>query len=290
MATERFRDWQPSADTRALLETCRAIIGELYKYKLTLRQLYYQLVSRGIIPNREREYRSLSRVLTRARLAGLLDWGAIEDRMRPPDRPFEFDGLADLVDVALESYRLPRWAGQATYAELWVEKDALSSVLRPIASEYHVTMMVNRGYGSTSSMYDSARRFAAAEDDGRTLHLFYLGDLDPSGEDMVRDIRQRFAEFRVGVQVEKIALSPEQVDTYNPPPNPAKLTDPRAGAFVAKHGASSWEVDALPPDVLARLIRDAIEGVLDVPTMEAVKVREAADRTRLRAAVSGLGG
>jgi len=289
MAIERFRDWKPTAATSALVETCGAIIGELYKYKLTLRQLYYQLVSRDVIPNQEREYRKLSRVLTDARYAGLLDWGAIEDRIRQPDTPTEFDGLRELVDAALDSYRLPRWEGQDGYVELWVEKDALSSVLRPLAREYHVTLMVNRGYSSASAMYDSAQRFAVAENEGRGMHLFYLGDLDPSGEDMVRDIRKRFEELCVsGVQVQKIALTPEQVAMYNPPPNPAKRTDPRAAAFINQHGASSWEVDALPPDALVRLIREAIEGVLDMPAMEAVKAREAIDKARLRALIGGV--
>ena len=251
---------------------------------LTLRQLYYQLVSRNIIPNQERAYKNLSRLLTRARLAGLVDWSSIEDRVRTPAFPPEFGSLADLIEAAIYSYRLPRLEGQDHYVELWVEKDALASVLRPIAMKYHVVLMVNRGYSSASSMYDSARRFIAAQ--GRhnwEPYLFYLGDLDPSGEDMVRDIRSRFDEFGVGdVVVKKIALTPEQVEEYSPPPNPAKMRDPRAEGFVSKFGSESWEVDALHPSILERLIGDAIENVLDLGLMAEVEEREERDKEALK--------
>lgn len=277
----------PFAPARlVLVEQCNGII-ESYQaqgLRLTLRQLYYQLVTRNIVPNREQSYAKVGQAVSDARVAGLLDWDAIEDRVRVPRVPNEFRDIQDLVDVAVRSYRLPRWADQPEYVELWVEKDALSGVLAPIATQYHVTLMVNRGYSSQSAMFEAANRFKRHADKTER-HLLYLGDHDPSGEDMVRDIADRLAMFRASVTVEKLALTMAQVEEYNPPPNPAKLTDSRAASYVAQHGAYSWEVDALPPEVLSRLVHKSITGHLDLDRMEAVKEREQRDITLLKASI-----
>lgn len=287
MARQCFRDKRFSAQSAERIARCNAIIAEYQGQglRLTLRQLYYQLVSRNVIRNIEREYKNLSTLVSDARLAGLMDWAAIEDRVRRPQRPSQFNDLHELVEAALDSYRLPRWRGQKRYVELWVEKDALAGVLAPLADEYHVTLMVNRGYSSQSAMYDSARRFRASRLPGV---LLYLGDHDPSGEDMVRDIADRLDMFGANVDVRKLALTMAQVEEHAPPPNPAKLTDPRAAAYVAEHGDESWEVDALPPDVLAGIIRDSFRGLVDRRLMDAVIAEEDNDKERLRAAVEEL--
>lgn len=290
MALEKFRDHRFGDDIQILVDECNGIIADYLGQglRLTLRQLYYQLVTRNIIPNEERSYKRLSALLSDARLAGLVDWDAIEDRVRVPRRPPEWDGLEQLVEAALHGYRLPRWEGQPKYVELWVEKDALAGVLAPLASEFHVVMMVNRGYSSQSAMYEAAARFKVAAAEDKDLVLFYLGDHDPSGEDMVRDVRDRLAMFGADVEVVKLALTMEQVKTYGPPPNPAKTTDPRAGAYIAEHGGRSWEVDALRPDVLAGVIRRAFKSVLVKSRMDAVIRREHNDRARLWDAVKSF--
>lgn len=281
-------------DSKERIEQCNNIIADYQAQglRLTLRQLYYQLVTKNLITNAEKSYKALSGLVSDARLSGLMDWDAIEDRVRVPQIPSEWDKLGDLVESALHAYRRPRWAGQSHYVELWVEKDALAGVLSPLASEYHITLMVNRGYSSQSAMYESAQRFLDhVEGEAKAPVLLYLGDHDPSGEDMVRDIRDRLAMFGVeGLEVEKVALTMAQVDQYQPPPNPAKLTDPRAAEYVARHGDESWEVDALPPDVLAKLIRKAVKGYVDLDLMREVKEREESDKERLRDAVAKLEG
>ena len=275
---------------RERIDLCNEVITQYLGMglRLTLRQLYYQLVTKNVIANREQEYKGLGKLLSDARLCGLVDWSAIEDRVRRPDVPQDFEDLNELVNAALASYRLPRWRGQKNYVELWVEKDALSGVLAPLGRQYHVTIMVNRGYSSQSAMYESAQRFNVAEEDGRSCFLFYLGDHDPSGEDMVRDVRDRLERFNCDLEVRKIALTMEQVEQYDPPPNPAKMSDSRAQNYVALHGDSSWEVDALPPDVLQQLIRDAVEEVLDQAVMDEVVAEEELDKTRLREALEKL--
>lgn len=288
-----------NTSSRALIAHCEAIIDDYMGQglRLTLRQLYYQLVSRNVIQNRERSYKNLGVLVSNARLAGILDWDAIEDRVRVPRIPTEFENLGELADAAVSSYRLPRWRGQKNYAELWVEKDALAGVLSPLAREFHVPLMVNRGYSSQTAMRESAMRFldnALYQDKNdktrpRSLFLFYLGDHDPSGEDMVRDIRDRMSMFGVGsLRVNKLALTMEQVEEYNPPPNPAKMTDPRAADYVAEHGNESWEVDALPPNVLAQLIRDAFRRVIDRRLMNEVIAKEDVDKVSLTRAVKRL--
>ncbi len=206
---EQFENWNPTAATAERVVQCIDIVEEYQAQGLvlTLRQLYYQFVSRGLIPNTDRSYKNLGTVVSRARLAGMLDWDAIEDRGRQPDVPLQFNDLQHRVSSALYNYRLDRWDGQRFYSELWVEKAALAGVLEPMAREFHATLMVNKGYSSQSAMYESAQRFAAGwsrlhagevpedldayleADRPKGCVLFYLGDHDPSGQDMVRDIQ-----------------------------------------------------------------------------------------------------
>lgn len=269
------------AERADLIDKANEIITEYQNagYRLTLRQLYYQFVSRNWITNTERSYKNLGNCISDARLAGLIDWDAIEDRVRVPRMASEWQDVESLVESAIAAYRLPRWKGQENYVELWVEKDALAGVLEPLSQRYHVTLMVNRGYSSQSAMYESAVRFKQKKK--RRLHLLYLGDHDPSGEDMVRDVADRLVTFGAPVNVRKIALTMAQVEEYNPPPNPAKMSDSRAQAYVDQHGAESWEVDALPPNVLEDLIREAIEDLFDADLMDEIKDQEEKDKEAL---------
>jgi hypothetical protein len=276
-------------DSLERIQLCNTIIREYMGQglKLTLRQLYYQLVSRNVIPNTEKAYKALGGLVSDARLAGLIDWDAIEDRNREPLIWAEYENVQEMIQEAVRNYRLPRWDGQENYVELWVEKAALAGVLRPLAAKYHATLMVNRGYSSQSAMYESAQRFLSYSD--RTPILFYLGDHDPSGEDMVRDIEDRLLMFGVdGISVQKLALTMEQVRQYNPPPNPAKMSDSRAARYVQEHGADSWEVDALNPTILAGIIEGAFQAVTDMDLMNAVISKERKERKHLVAALPKL--
>ena len=257
---------------------------------LTLRQLYYQFVAAALIPNTDRSYKRLGSIVSDARLAGLIDWNAIEDRLREPVVWAEYASAEAMVQDKLPSFRKRRLEGQEVYVELWVEKDALASVLEPIAADYHVTLMVNRGYSSSSAMKASADRIVHKTElyGSSSAHILYLGDLDPSGEDMVRDIRDRLDLFTCGMAtegdlvVEKLALTIEQVRKHSPPPNPAKLSDSRAASFIAKYGHQSWEVDALSPPVLRQLICDALEEVIDMTIVADIIEEEECERERVR--------
>jgi len=315
---ERFNNWNPNPETAVRLRQVLDILAEYKKLdiRLTLRQLYYQLVSRDIIKeNTTQEYKKLGSLLANARLAGIVDWDVIEDRVRRPEKHSEWDSVPDLVKSAVASYRLPRWKDQENYVELWCEKDALRSVLEPITDDLHITFMVNRGYSSISAMYESSKRIIAAMEQGKTPYILYLGDLDPSGEDMVNDIRKRmkllqadgshdypadteedegyprYADLqgeRIILEVRKIALTPAQVRQYRPPHNMAKQTDSRYKAFREKHGKHSYEVDALKPQVMIALVRGEIEGLMDMDLFNAWIKKENAGKKRLVAAARSI--
>lgn len=199
MAKEKFRDkLHLSKKNIGLLNITNTIIKEYAqeRYKLTLRQLYYQLVSRDIVPNKIQEYAKLSSLLVKGRMAGIVDWDAIEDRIRTPFLPYWCTDIADGINDLIKQYRINRMDGQDVYIELWVEKDALSGVLKRITSHYHINLMVNRGYSSCTAMYDASKRFKReiTLNDNKGI-ILYLGDYDPSGLDMVRDIKERLEDL-----------------------------------------------------------------------------------------------
>lgn len=272
-----------------MIAICNEIIS-LYQgqgLKLTLRQLYYQLVTRNLVPNTERSYKNAGKLMSQGRLAGMVDWEAMEDRLRTPNMITEWRSPAHIMDAVIRGYTLPRWQRQPRYVELWCEKDALAGVLQPITEQYHITLMVNRGYSSQSAMREAAERLRDADADDKEITILYIGDQDPSGEDMVRDVGDRLRLLTredIEIEVIKLAITQDQVAQYNPPPNPAKMSDSRAEAFVAKFGSSSYEADALPPDVLAAVVDGAIEELIDPDLWEEVIEREDIDKELLQLA------
>lgn len=226
-------------------------------YELTLRQAYYQLVARGYIPNNERSYKNIGNLINDGRLAGLIDWTAITDRTRNLRGNSHWNNPSDVIASAKYSYLLNKWKGQPNYVEVWVEKDALVDIVgqacRPLDTPYFSC----RGYTSQSEMWGAAQRFLRQSDRERRI-IIHLGDHDPSGIDMTRDIQERLEMFGADVYVKRVALTMEQIETYNPPPNPAKLTDSRCGKYIAEFGDESWELDALEPKMLTNLIVEQV--------------------------------
>ena len=281
---ECFRNKRFGKQGLVLLFQTQEIIEEyrVQDITMTLRQLYYQLVSRGYIENQQKEYAKLSRLVTDARYCGEIDWRAIEDRIRVPRRPSPFEDVQDLVECAKASYRLDRWIGQEYYIELFTEKDALSSVLYPIAQKWHIYFNVNRGYASATAIYDTSKRFISEGNEGKNLILLYLGDHDPSGLDMNRDISDRLSEFDViDLDLIHIALTTKQVKEHKPPPNPAKISDPRAKDYIANYGETSWEVDALRPELLIKLVESSITEFVDEEMMDKIIAKEKKDIKKL---------
>lgn len=258
-------------------------------FSLTLRQLYYQFVARGLLPNRQSEYKRLGSIINDARLAGLIDWLAIEDRTRNLEALANWSGPGAIIDQAAAEYRRDRWADQPEYVEVWIEKDALTGVIEGICDELDVAYLSCRGYTSQSEMWAGGQRLKAKAYGGRRVTVLHLGDHDPSGLDMTRDIDDRLELFTSGmVRVDRIALTMEQVRQYDPPPNPAKLTDSRAEAYIAAYGGNSWELDALEPAVMTDLIREAVLALRDEDIFDETVDQEAHERGLLQKAARDI--
>jgi len=233
-------------------------------FDLTLRQLYYQFVSRDFIPNTQRDYKNLGVVINHARLAGLIDWDAIVDRTRSLRGTNHWESPAELLRATVNKFKTDKWAQGETRVEVWIEKDALVGVIERVCIELDVDYFSCRGYVSQSELWSAAQRLIGYNDAGQKAVIVHLGDHDPSGKDMTRDIEDRFKTFGVeNFELNRIALNMDQVRKYRPPPNPAKITDSRAKGYIREFGAKSWELDALEPKVLSQLIRKAISEHLD---------------------------
>lgn len=326
MARREYELWKPGANARNVINIANAICAD-YKqqgYDLTLRQLYYQFVARDHLPNTPQSYKRLGDIVNRARLAGLMDWNYIVDRTRGLKGTSHWDTPSEVIDSAAESYRLDKWADQDVRVEVWVEKEALAGIVQRAAAQWDVNWFSCRGYVSQSELWRAgARRHLRYLQGEQRVVILHLGDHDPSGIDMTRDIErrvqrfaytewarengydldldmdeadltvqlERIAEF-IGdelpnfwgehpIEVRRIALNMDQVRTYNPPPNPAKITDSRATGYIKKHGTKSWELDALDPNVLASLIDEHIGQEVDIERYEAIQATEEAQRATL---------
>jgi len=277
VSTEAFIDRAFKPETLRTIGQANDIIAEYAAqgFKLTLRQLYYQFVSRDIIANKMTEYKRLGSIINDGRLAGLIDWAAIEDRTRNVERPSFWRDPSELIAACADQYAENLWAGQANRVEVWIEKDALTGVIEPVCERWQVPYFACRGYTSQSEQYDAGKRLHYYTLQGITPIILHLGDHDPSGIDMTRDNTDRLSMFaRREIEVRRLALNWEQVEEFNPPPNPAKDTDSRAADYVKRFGHSSWELDALDPRTIDGIIDREISSLIDTSLWDAAKAEE----------------
>lgn len=282
---EQFITKRFNTSSRNMIALAEGIISGYQRQGLTLtiRQLYYQFVARGHIANNLKEYKRLVSVIDQARLAGLIDWSAIEDRTRYL-RSFDGDSSpSDAIDTTAEGYSRNPWEDQNYRPEVWIEKDALVGVVEGPCNRLWVPYFACRGYNSQSEQYRAGKRFERYIDQGLHPVILHFGDHDPSGLDMTRDNSDRLEMFaRQGVEVRRMALNWDQIQQYNPPPNPAKETDSRHAAYAAQFGPSSWELDALEPTVIDRLISDEVNAMIYRDAWEGVISRSQDERDELR--------
>lgn len=286
MKYEKFEEWSPQPDTIETLEQAKAVILEYADegYDLTLRQLYYQLVAKDLIPNQEREYNRLTRIVSRGRRAGMLPWDVIEDRERSLRRMLNYDGPADFILSEISRYSIDLWEGQTYRPEVWVEKKALESVVRTVCNPLDVPFFACKGYVSDTAAWNAAKRHQGYISSGQLPVVLHLGDHDPSGMDMSRDIEDRLKTYGAGghARVKRIALNMNQIEEHNPPPNPAKVSDSRYEEYAQEHGTSSWELDALDPPTIHEIVEGAIKGLLDENLFEKRKQKKERHEKKLR--------
>lgn len=260
--TKRF-----SADRLITIQRVNDIVEDLQAqgFRLTTRQIYYQLVAGGHIPNTIQSYKNVADTINDGKLAGLIDWEAIEDRTRSFSREQRWDSGAHILDACIRGYHQDMWVGQQYRVFVLVEKDALKGVLEPTCRRFDVPLLAARGYPSGTVL----REFAESDllpclEEGPEPIILHLGDHDPSGIDMSRDLSKRFEMFcDYPIEVRRIALNMDQVLEVNPPPNPAKSTDARFAGYEKEFGNESWELDALSPAYLVNLLSREIEGYID---------------------------
>jgi hypothetical protein len=252
-------------------------------YDLTLRQLYYQFVARGYLANKQTEYKRLGSIVNDARLAGLLDWNYIVDRTRSLRGLSHWDDPESIIRSVAYGYRTERWSTQPYRVEVWIEKDALVGVITGVCQRNDVDYFSCRGYTSQSELWGAAQRLSRYERKGQKPIIIHLGDHDPSGVDMTRDIQERLELFGADVDVRRVALNMDQVEEHRPPPNPAKLTDSRAVGYISRYGQSSWELDALEPSMLDQLIEDQIWAYRDVDLWDEATTAMERERSLLEA-------
>lgn len=295
---ETFIEKEFGSAAREMLGHIETILAAYARqgYDLSLRQLYYQLVSKNLITNSEKSYKNLGCLVSDARLAGWIDWDMIKDRGRETVENPHWKDPANFIEVVAPQYRFDLWKNQPNYVEVMVEKQALEGVLIPVCRRYDVPFTANKGYSSSSALYEASKRFVDAYEQRKELHVIYLGDHDPSGIDMSRDVEERLDLFvkvstdrcnEIGpnevpaVQMHRVALNMDQIKKLNPPENPAKLTDSRSTNYVLRFGRSSWELDAIEPRQLASLVSNAITSLMDKKQFEADEKKMERERGQL---------
>lgn len=243
---------------------------------MTLRGLFYRLVSAGVIPKLESEYKAVGSYLLKLRRSGRVPYSSIADSTRWMRKGRSFDNLEAALYTTAAAYRRSLWNDQDAYVEVWCEKDTLAGVLYQETDPYDVPLMVVRGFASETYLYQAAEQIRVVS---KPTFLYLLTDLDPSGLSIASTIESRIRDFapEADITVRRIAVTPEQVQMWNLPTRPTKKTDSRSKGFVGE----SVELDAIPPATLRALVREAIEQHIDPDQRDRTKHIESLERETL---------
>jgi len=244
---------------------------------MTVRQVYYQLVSRQVIENNKTAYNSVCNLLRDARKSEEIPWDWIEDRLRKPRYVAMWENMNDFTKSVAPQFRRNVWNTQPNYLEVWLEKDALSGIFEETLEPYGVTLNVGRGYDGWSSIRAAAERYGYEKE----VTVLYFGDFDPSGEDMLRSLRERLLFFGSEPEIIKCALTFEDVERFHLPPDFTKPGDTRSAAFIEKYGDMAVELDALSVEVLRERLEEEVRSRMDLEALQEVKQLEAIEREHL---------
>lgn len=302
---QRYKKITFNDANRSMVDTVDQIVEEYMEqgFVLTTRQVYYQLVARGLFPsdrrwtynasegkwerdpdgtqNAEPNYKWVAGLINDAKLAGYLDWDGMEDRVRTFRRRSRWDSPSELLRASAKQYHEDMWIGQKVRPFVIVEKDALGGVLEGVCHELDVPLLAARGYPSGSVLREFAvedllpclMRNGRMKDktDRQQFRIIHLGDHDPSGIDMTRDLAERLYLFVTSQDdgmlgdnnMRRVALNMDQIRKLNPPSDPAKQSDARYRRYAKQHGEECWELDALEPKFLVDLVRKEVGACID---------------------------
>lgn len=270
--TKRAR--RSKADIAALEQAILDVLAA--DHPMTVRGLFYQLVSRGLIPKDEHAYGNVAqRLCLRLRREGRLPYDHIADATRWMRKPRTYHGLAHFLRETARTYRRALWADAPLNVEVWCEKDAMAGVLFDVTAAYDVPLMVSRGFASESFLFEAADAMRA---DGRPVLIFYFGDHDPSGvlidQQIARALR-RFLGDTFPLTVERLAVTPEQIRRLRLPTRPTKRHSTHARRFGDEE---SVELDAVPAEHLRTLLTHRLVALLPAGVLASVEAAEASER------------
>jgi hypothetical protein len=267
-----------SAEVAHLLAfTLRILDAE--ESEITVRHLFYRLVGLKVIEKTERAYKLLCHHLGRWRKGGLVPWNAFADSTRWHIKAQTFNSVEDALQRTRETYRRDLWSTQPHYCELWIEKDAIASIVAGVADEFGVPVFVCRGFASLSSLYSAAQTFNRAINSGKAATIFHLGDYDPSGHAAADAIERTLTEnFDCDIEFERLAVLPDQIERLKLPTRPTKRTDSRARKWK---GESCVELDAMSPSDMRGIVGDAITSLIEPRAWKQIQKIEAAERESL---------
>jgi len=301
MAKIAYIRYNPSKATARILGLSNSVIEDFRADgfdSVTLRQLYYKMVARDLFPeewrdnegnkNNPQSYGKFKAIIGKGRWGGFIDWEAIVDRTRKLKKNSHWESPSEIIRSCANQFRLDSRKNQDIHVEIWVEKDAMVGVLDSVCPGLDVPYYACRGNDSHSMVWRASMRFRE-EEKRRGVLVLYLGDHDPSGMDMDRDIRDRLELLGCkNTIVERIALSEAQIKQYKPPPFWAKLTDSRYEKYVEKYGDKAYELDALGPRTIVELIKQKVGDNTDSAKIELILQEQDVCRRQLRKIAESL--
>ncbi len=265
--------------TKAEMQARRAALYRITREHrpATVRQVFYLATIEGLIAKTEAGYNKAQRTLADMRRAGELPYGWLADNTRWQRKPRTYDSVADAVEATAAHYRRALWSNADTYTEIWIEKDALAGAVLPVTSSYDVPLMVARGYASLSFLHSAAEHIRGLS---VPVHLFHLGDFDPSGQDAAAKIEATLREMApmADIRFQRLAVTPAQIEEWSLPSRPTKTTDSRAKSWT---GGESVELDAIPPGQLRKLVETAIVDLVEPRQLEVLMAAEESERDYL---------
>lgn len=281
-----FAPWRPQGDAKALLDDVNDVLAAFRSFlPLTIRQIFYRLVATTGFPKTERGYKRLGEILNRARRAGLVSWDAIRDDGFHKPGSLGWDDVGDFLQAvrgSVDRFTLDRQQGQHRRVVVWCEAGGMVPQLERVAREYSVPVYSSGGFDSVTVKHQLASEFAAMGD----VVVFHIGDHDPSGVHVFGsldgDIRAFLDAMGGAAEFVRLAVTPDQIEHHNLPTSPPKATDRRV------FDGDTVQAEALPPDVLAGVVGDAILSRLNRAALSEVLDRERDAKRRLEAWVQSL--
>lgn len=254
--TKRTR--RSSTELNKILTACLDVIHE--EISVTLRHLFYRIVTLALIEKTEKEYRNLSGYTMKWRRNGSIPWRAFVDSTRWYHGVQTFNDLGDALENSKQCFRRNLWQSQDAYVEVWTEKEAIAAIAQQAAAPFGVPVFPMKGFGSGSALFQIAQQIQYYQSHGKEVFVYHLGDWDPSGkcidESTVRNLKK---DHGVEFNFERLAVTLDQIQYYNLPTRPTKTTDPRSKKFKG----DSVEVDALAPHVIRELVTACISQHID---------------------------